>query len=292
MPPDSLEGMPVSLEMALGQARKRLAITPHAATARRDAELLLLHVTGMDRTTLLTHPERPLALAELEAYFQAIERRAQSEPIQYITGVQEFYGLAFRVNSAVLIPRPETEHLVEAAIAAALRLPDSKPARILDIGTGSGAIAIALASNLPKATLVATDISSEALDVARGNAAQHGVAERIRFLQCDLLPADGNGFDIICSNPPYIADSEVLEAQVAAYEPHSALFAGSTGLEVYQRLIPGAAGALRNGGILLLEIGHGQSTAIEILLRASDLREPQFIADLQGIARVAVARKS
>jgi release factor glutamine methyltransferase len=207
--------------------------------------LLLLHVTGLSRTSLLTHPEQPLSLAELEAYFQAVERRAQSEPIQYITGEQEFYGLAFHVTPAVLIPRPETEHLVEKAIEVAQRY--SASARALDIGTGSGAIAVALAYHLPNLPVVATDISPAALAIAHANAVRHAVADRIRFVQCDLFPNDAGPFNLICSNPPYIADSEVLESQVAAYEPHAALFAGPTGLEVYRRLIPRAAASLASG---------------------------------------------
>ena len=180
-----------------------------------------------------------LTPAQLEHYFLAVERRAQSEPIQYITGVQEFYGLPLQVTPAVLIPRPETEHLVEAAIAIARQ--SSGPLRILDVGTGSGAIAIALAYVLPDAAIVATDISPAALLIAQRNAKQHGVADRITFLECNLVPQDAMPFDIICSNPPYIANSELLEPQVAAFEPHLALFAGPTGLECYQRLIPLAA---------------------------------------------------
>jgi release factor glutamine methyltransferase len=278
-----------TIEDAQSQAVARLAITAQSATARRDAELLLLHVTGLSRTSLLTHPEQPLSLAELEAYFQAVERRAQSEPIQYITGEQEFYGLAFHVTPAVLIPRPETEHLVEKAIEVAQRY--SASARALDIGTGSGAIAVALAYHLPNLPVVATDISPAALAIAHANAVRHAVADRIRFVQCDLFPNDAGPFNLICSNPPYIADSEVLESQVAAYEPHAALFAGPTGLEVYRRLIPRAAASLASGGTLLLEIGHGQRSSVEMLLRESDLKEPRFIPDLQGIPRVAVAAK-
>jgi release factor glutamine methyltransferase len=273
---------------ALNQAIGRLAITAQAATARRDAELLLLHVTGLTHAALLTHPEQPLTLAQLEAYFQAVERRAQSEPIQYITGEQEFYGLAFHVTPAVLIPRPETEHLVEKAIDIAASC--SGPIRVLDIGTGSGIIAVALACHLPNATITATDISEAALAVARSNAKQHAVADRITFAMCDLFPPNTQPFDIICSNPPYVSNNEVLATQVAAYEPHAALFAGPTGLEIYRRLIPAAAKALKSGGSLLLEIGHGQSPAIELLFRESDLQNVQFIPDLQGIPRIALAQ--
>jgi release factor glutamine methyltransferase len=277
-----------TLHDAQRQAAARLAITALSATARRDAELLLSHVTGLSRAALLTHPEQPLSLAQLEAYFQAVERRAQSEPMQYITGEQEFYGLAFHVTPAVLIPRPETEHLVEKAIDIARSI--AGPVCILDIGTGSGAIAVALACHLQDATVMATDTSVAALAIARENAARHTVADRMAFIHCDLFPEDAGPFDLICSNPPYVADSEVLESQIAAYEPHAALFAGPTGLEVYRRLIPRAAAALAYAGMLLLDIGQGQCDAIETLLRGSNLVNVQFIADLQGISRIAVAQ--
>ena len=273
----------------MGQASARLAISPQTATARRDAELLLLHTCGISRSQLMTHPETPLTPAQLENYFLAIERRAQSEPIQYITGIQEFYGLPFRVTPAVLIPRPETEHLVEAAIAIARQV--QTPLSILDIGTGSGAIAVALAHALPQASIIATDISPDALIIAQENAERNGVAGRITFTQCDLLPTDGVLYDMICSNPPYISAVEVLEPQVAAFEPHTALFAGPTGLEIYERLLPLAAASLYPGGNLLLEIGYGQSSSIESLLPASDWLKTEFIADLQGIPRVAVVQK-
>jgi release factor glutamine methyltransferase len=273
----------------MGQAASRLAISPQAATARRDAELLLLHTCNISRSQLLTHPETPLTPAQLEHYFLAVERRAQSEPMQYITGAQEFFGLPFQVTPAVLIPRPETEHLVEAAISLARQ--SQGPLRILDIGTGSGAIAVALSHALPQASIVATDISPAALSIAQKNAEHNGVAGRITFEQCDLMPTGHIKYDMICSNPPYIATGEVLEPQVAAFEPHTALFAGPTGLEVYQRLIPLAAAALCPGGNLLLEIGYGQSSSIESLLPASDWLKTEFIADLQGIPRVAVTQK-
>ncbi len=277
------------LHEVMGQASARLAISPQTATARRDAELLLLHTCGISRSQLMTHPETPLTPAQLENYFLALERRAQSEPIQYITGIQEFYGLPFRVTPAVLIPRPETEHLVEAAIAIARQV--QTPLSILDIGTGSGAIAVALAHALPQASIIATDISPDALIIAQENAERNGVAGRITFTQCDLLPTDGVLYDMICSNPPYISAVEVLEPQVAAFEPHTALFAGPTGLEIYERLLPLAAASLYPGGNLLLEIGYGQSSSIESLLPASDWLKTEFIADLQGIPRVAVVQK-
>jgi release factor glutamine methyltransferase len=270
------------------QASARLAVSAQSSTARRDAELLLAHIMGLSRTHLLTHPEQPLTSSQLEAYYQAVERRAQSEPIQYITGTQEFYGLELAVSPAVLIPRPETEHLVESVLNIAPSQPGEL--RILDIGTGSGAIAIALAKHLPQAQIVATDLSEDALLVAQSNAKKHGVAGRISFVQCDLFPPDSGEFDMICSNPPYIADEEILETQVAAFEPSSALYAGPTGMEIYERLIPEASRVLRPTGSLLLEIGHGQSQSIQNLLQHSGFEGIHFVPDLQGISRVAIAQ--
>lgn len=280
----------VTLRQALAQGRARLAVTPQAASAAPDAALLMRHVTGLTAEALLTHPDRNIAPAALAAFYLAIERRTQSEPVQYITGVQEFYGLAFLVNPAVLIPRPETEHLVEAAVLLA-RASFHGPVRIADIGTGSGAIAITLAHLLLEATITATDISRDALEVARHNAKRHHVEARITFVECDLIPAGAEPFDIICSNPPYVPSGELLEAQVAAFEPQSALFAGADGLDIYRRLIPGAAKSLRPGGWLLLEIGYGQQHLVAELLTAADLQEVRFDNDLQGIPRVAIATK-
>jgi release factor glutamine methyltransferase len=191
------------------------------------------------------------------------------------------------VTPDVLIPRPETEHLVEALLA---RVPHDAALRVADVGTGSGAIAVALAHALPRAQVTALDISPAALAVAQGNARDHGVEGRMRFVASDLLTAvQGERFDAIVSNPPYIANSEVLETQVRDYEPHTALFAGATGLEVYTRLIPQAHEALIEGGWLMLEIGHGQRDALEALL--AGWKDVEFGDDLQGIARVAIARR-
>jgi release factor glutamine methyltransferase len=297
----------LTLQQAITEATQRLSASPAGSpsastsastasnpTARRDAELLLLYVTGLTRADLLTHPERPLPEEQRYAYDRAIARRQQHEPIQYITGVQEFYGRPFRVNPAVLIPRPETEHLVETALAleageAALAL---ESLRILDIGTGSGILAVTLALQYPQATVTATDISSAALSIARLNAHTHGVASRIRFLESDLLDVvRGESFHLIVSNPPYVANDEPLAPEVVRFEPHTALFAGPDGLTLYRRLIPAAAAALAPGGHLLLEIGQGQQPAIEQLLLAAQLTAIRFFPDLQGIPRVAAASK-
>jgi len=257
-------------------------------TARRDAELLLLHVTGLTRAELLTYPERELTAGQESGYREAIARRARHEPVQYITGVQEFYGRPFAVTPAVLIPRPETEHLVEAVLA--LR---PAPRRILDIGTGSGILAITLALEVPNASLTATDIASDALAVAQQNALALGAADRIRLHESDLFASlrKSDRFDCIVSNPPYVATTEVLEPQVRDYEPAAALFAGEDGLAIYRRLIPAAFEHLEPGGCLLLEMGHGQRDALRELLAQGGFVEIGFVDDLQGIPRVARARK-
>jgi release factor glutamine methyltransferase len=268
----------------LDQATQRLAGLP---TARRDAELLLLHVLGRDRAWLITHSDETLTAAQAATYHGWLARRAAQEPVQYIVGEQEFWGLRLRVTADVLIPRPETEHLVEAALEL---LPEGEAVRVADIGTGSGAIAIALAVSRPRAQVTALDLSAAALQIARENAALHGVAERVRLVESDLLAAvRGERFAMIVSNPPYVPGGEDLEPQVRDFEPHTALFAGAEGLDVYKRLIPEAAEALEPGGWLLMEIGHGQRAALAELLRGWD--EVRFVDDLQGIPRVAVAKR-
>ena len=260
---------------------------PSSPTARRDAELLLMHALACDRAYLLTHPEAVLASEQSALYEAWLERRARHEPIQYIIGEQEFFGLKFRVTPDVLIPRPETEHLVEAAL---LRIQHNQPIRIADIGTGSGAIAVALAHALPQVQITALDVSTKALTIARENADKHSVGDRIRFIESDLLAAvAGERFDIVVSNPPYVGEGEELEIQVRDHEPALALFAGSEGLDIYKRLIPQAWDALNPGGWLLLEIGHGQREALAQLLER--WKNVSFIVDLQGIPRVACAQR-
>lgn len=262
------------------------ALLAPSATARRDAELLLLHVAGITRADLLTHPERELTERQSNHYQAAITRRAHHEPVQHILGKQEFYGREFIVNRLVLIPRPETEHVVEAALAIR-----PEPKSILDIGTGSGILAITLALELPYATVTAMDISPAALAVAQKNAQQTGAGERVRFVISDLFAALGDErFDCIVSNPPYIATSEVLEPQVREYEPATALYAGEDGLAIYRRLIPEATKHLATGGHLLLEIGHGQRDVLEQLLAGSGFEDIRFVDDLQGIPRVVIGR--
>ncbi len=258
--------------------------------SRADATLLLLHALQCSRAQLLAQPERILLPDEERIYREHLHERADGRPIQYITGEQEFWGLPFSVTPDVLIPRPETEHLVEAAIE---RLRAHPAPRIVDVGTGSGAIAVALAHALPQARITALDISEAALSVAQKNAARNRVAERIRWLHSDLLNSVlQENFDAVISNPPYIAEAEraTLSSEVRDFEPSLALFAGPTGVEIYERLIPQASRVLLPGGWLLLEMGHTQQPAIEKLL--AGWQQIVFVPDLQSIPRVVVAHKA
>jgi release factor glutamine methyltransferase len=291
-----------TLRFALDEAQKVLAEGSHRERARRDTETLLLHALRKNAPEtnlawLIAHDGEPLAPDAADAFCNLVERRLFDEPMQYIIGEAEFYGLPFYVNRDVLIPRPETEHLVEKAIAQApkLRLTGAHPVlRIVDVGTGSGAIAVALAYALPFAETTAIDISAAALDVARGNAARIGFAGRMRFLVGDLLePVAGEQFDMVVSNPPYVPESDraTLDVEVRDYEPAQALFAGQDGLAIYRRLIPAAFGALVPGGYVLLEIGYGQQEPIHALLKKEGFTGIEFFGDLQGIPRVAMAQR-
>lgn len=277
--------VPASAGEVLQVARTRLVQT--SQYPRRDAELILAHVLRCDQAALLTHPERILTTQEAEQFDALLKRRLAFEPVQYLTGTQEFFGLLFEVSPDVLIPRPETEHLVETVLE---RFGREANLRIVDVGTGSGAIAVAIAHALPRSQVTAADLYPPALEIARRNAERHGVIDRVTLLQSDLLAAAGStAFDVVVSNPPYIAEGEVLEPQVANYEPRSALYAGPTGLEIYQRLIPQARTVLKPRGWLIMEIGYGQDAALGALL--GGWCEVSFIPDLQGIARVVQAQK-
>jgi len=287
----------VTLRQALTLATQQLATSEHLHTnAHRDAELLLLHTLQIPRTTLLAHPNRELSPTDEALYESHIARRLKNEPIQYITGQQEFYGLPLRVTPDTLIPRPETELLVEAVLHWASS--QSPALRILDIGTGTGAIAFALATHLPAAEIVACDISAAALAVARDNAETLDLADRVRFTQSDLLAAltpelDAGGlFDAVVSNPPYVpsADAATMQPEVVDHEPHLALFAGDDGLEVYRRLIPQAHAALRPGGLLAMEFGFGQRDALGGLL--AGWQNVRFLDDYAGIPRIVLALRS
>jgi release factor glutamine methyltransferase len=280
------------LRQLVAETEVVLRTGPHPERARLDAETLLLHLLAQNRAWLLAHMD-DAADSETQAALGAlIMRRSIGEPIQYITGHAEFFGLPFAVAPGVLIPRPETEHLVEEVIRLAGAFTEP---RIADIGTGSGAIAVALANALPDCWITATDLSPQALKIARSNADRNGVANRIEFLEGDLLaPLAGRSFSILASNPPYVPlrDRTSLSAEVRAYEPHSALFAGDDGLDIYRRLIPDARSLLVAGGWLVMEIGFGQQDAVEKLLLASSYCEVHFVPDYQGIPRVAACRRA
>jgi release factor glutamine methyltransferase len=278
-----------ALRNLVSEGAIRLSACPHPDRARQDTDTLLLHVLEKTKSWLLAHSDEQLAASEASRYAELLERRYRGEPIQYIVGEAEFYGLPFRVTPDVLIPRPETEHLVEKALEVAASFPAP---RIVDVGTGSGCIAVALAHHLPQARITAIDLSAPALAIAEENAKRNGVA--LRFLEGDLLtPVAGEHFDLIVSNPPYVplADRASLAVEVRDHEPALALFAGPDGLEICRRLIPSAFAALVPGGFLLLEIGHGQSQAIAALLAASGFRQIELIPDLQSIPRVACAQR-
>jgi release factor glutamine methyltransferase len=261
-----------------------------------NAELLLMFTLGCDRAYLFAHPERDLTTEELTRYKEALDQRASRIPAQYITGHQEFWGLDFIVTPAVLIPRPETEHVIETV----LKLNDggraSSPGsllRIVDVGTGSGCIALALAKELPDAEIHATDISPAALEIARTNAARHQLEKHIRFHQTDLLQGfDHEAFDFVVSNLPYVGESEEdqVQLEVRKFEPRNAVFAGTTGVEVIERLIPQAHAALKPGGWLVIEISGTIADRVKLLL--DRWNQVEITIDLQGIPRVISARKS
>lgn len=285
-----------------GIARLSEANVPSHALA---AELLLMHALGRDRAWIYSHPEASIDPVDAEKYFALIARRAAGEPTQYIIGKQEFWGMEFEVNPGVLIPRPETEHVVEVALQ---RLPRRKgeddlrsavAARrihIADVGTGSGCLAVSLATELPKAEIDATDTSKAALEVARRNAARHGVADRIRFIECDLLDGlSGSAFDLIVSNPPYVAgtEAETLQREVREHEPHAALFGGTSGTEIYGRLIEQAGALLVPGGVLVLELGYDSAPHVRSIFESdTQWTAIEITNDLAGIPRVIAAAKA
>jgi len=303
---------PMDIRAALREGIKRLraANVPSHTLA---AELLLMHALGRDRTWLYTHPEALLDMAAAEKYFALVSRRASGEPTQYLTGKQEFWGLEFEVTPAVLIPRPETEHVVEVAlerlgmrgIKINLQTREPSPAlRIADVGTGSGCLAVALAHELPHAEIFATDISAEALAVAKQNTARHGLANRVHFLNTNLLEAvlhesritshESLLFDLIVSNPPYVARNaaDQLPQEVRDHEPNVALFPGPTGVEIYARLIEQAGSLLRPGGFLVLELGFDSADHVRRIFAAEPgWTNVSLTNDLAGIPRVIAAER-
>lgn len=268
------------------------------------AELLLMHVLGSDRGYLHSYPELDLPAETVERYFRLIAERATGKPTQYITGHQEFWTLDFEVSPAVLIPRPETELLVETVLELVKksgggrtdrRAAGREAVRIVDVGTGSGCIALALASELPGAAIFATDISRPALEVARLNARRLGLADRVRFAAMDLVSAFGageRGFDFVVSNPPYVGCNETssVQREVREFEPRIAWGGDNRGDEIYRRLFPQGLAHLRAGGYVLVEVGYNQADTVAGLL-GEGWMSPEVRPDLAGIPRVVFARK-
>lgn len=272
---------------ALSAATARLAANK-VPSPRMNAELLLMFTLGCDRAYLFAHPERELTSEEESRYETAVSERSRGVPAQYITGHQEFWGMDLIVTPAVLIPRPETEHVIETV----LEFGGADPSiRIVDVGTGSGCIALALAKELPGAEIHATDISSEALEVARANAARLQLNGRIHFHQTDLVSGLSGQFDIVVSNPPYVGESEedTVQLEVRKFEPRNAVFAGKTGTEVIACLIPQAKQILRPEGWLIMEVSGTIADAVRKLLEG--WQGVRVKPDLQSIPRVAMARK-
>jgi release factor glutamine methyltransferase len=286
----------VQLKDVLTSAVDRLTAA-RVGSPRMNAELLLMFTLECDRAYLFAHPERELTVEEQDRFEESLTQRARGVPAQYITGHQEFWGMDFIVSPAVLIPRPETEHVIETVLQLVEKDDGGKasppgPIQIVDLGTGSGSIALALAKELPRAEIHATDISAAALDVAHANAARHQLENRIHFHQTDLLQGfDPGTFDFVVSNPPYVGESEEDEVQleVRKFEPRNAVFAGPTGLEVIERLIPQAHTMLKPDGWLVIEISGSIAHGVKRLL--NDWRQVQIVNDLQGIARVVAAQK-
>ena len=264
------------------------------ADARVDAGVLARAVLGWDVATWLARQQAPVPAAAPALFEAAIARRARREPVAYITGEREFYGRPFRVTRDVLIPRGETEFLVEAALACVAARRGAAP-RIIEIGTGSGCIAVTIACEAPGVRLAATDVSSAAIAIARENAIRHAVADRIDFVEGPLfagLDSEPGGWDLVVSNPPYVArrDRDTLAADVRDFEPDLALFGGTDGLEVIRALAPAASRALAPGGSFVMEIGAGQAEAVRGLIDACrTFASVRMQPDLQRIPRIVVA---
>lgn len=319
--------MPLSkvpqVKEAVAQATERLSHGVHPERARQDAEMILRSVLGKDAAWMIAHGNEEMPEAAIQPLAERVERRSFGEPMQYILGEAEFYRMPFRVTRDVLIPRPETELVVEQAshlmpvftqrskrffevrrvhsfshAEGGERIKDRQvagwPPRILDVGTGSGCIPISIAHDWSEAAITATDLSANALEVARFNAERLGYRDQIRFLQGDLLePVAGEKFELIVSNPPYVAvcERDSLAVEVRDYEPAQALFAGEDGLAVYRRLIPATHDALVPEGWIALEIGYGQEAGVRALLAEAGFDAIEVAADLQGIPRVVSARR-
>jgi release factor glutamine methyltransferase len=265
-------------------------------SARLDAEVLLGHVLAMTHEQLIVAADLPLSAEQVQRFAALWQRRLSREPVAYITGKQEFWSLDFHVTRDVLIPRPETERLIEVALTLAAELGSGKPLRVLDIGTGSGAIAVSLATELPSAEIIATDVSTVALEVAQGNAMLNGAANRITFLPGDLFAALGGdiaAFDLIVSNPPYIRRAQIatLEPEVSRWEPRGALDGGADGLDFYRRIAAQAWQFLTLNGALTLEIGADMGGEVSsVFNRAGLYREVAVFQDYAGCDRVIGAK--
>jgi release factor glutamine methyltransferase len=288
--------MPSTIAEALIEAQRILS-DAGITESRLDANTLLRDVLGCDHARLITRHRDELGVVDHAKYLASIRRRTQGEPVQYIVGHQEFFGLDFAVTPDVLIPRPETEFLVERAISLARGIELGEPI-IADIGTGSGCIAVSVAINLPHARVIATDISASALSVARSNAERHGIGQRVEFLEGDLLgPLDrftpDRLVDIIVSNPPYVPEAALarLQREVREYEPTVALSGGSDGLDFYRRLLSEGGRYLKASGSLLLEIGIEQRDETAHIGRDFGWQLVEVINDLQGIPRTLSFRK-
>jgi len=256
-----------------------------------DAEIMLSRTLGRSRTELLAHPEAVPPQEVVERFSGWVSRRSRREPLAYIIGEREFYGICFEVSPAVLIPRPETEILVETAIGLIKGVPAP---RIADIGLGSGAVAVSIAKAAPDAVIYGTESSVDALEIARRNAQRADTQNRTHFLQGDLLePLAGMTFRLIVSNPPYIPGSEIegLQPEIAKYEPRQALDGGPDGLECHRRLAGGAGAYLEDKGVLAVEVGAGQADAVERLFRAAGLRGVRSVRDYGGVERVVLGER-
>lgn len=286
MPLEAPANNKISISQALRQATRLL--TEHGVgVPRLTAEVLLSHVLGVQKSHLYGYPENLLRPEQINQFDDCLGERLAGKPTQYITGVQEFYGITFHVEPGALIPRPETELLVEEALSRA-----SRETRILDLGTGSGCVAVAIKTNAPATSITATDISGRALRVARRNAAEHGL--HIEFVHCDLDTAfQPLSFGMVVCNPPYVPlkDLPGLQPELR-YEPSEALFGGQDGLSIYRRLIASVGTILKPGGWLLLELGYNGRSAVEEMLSESDWHPPIVRADLAGIDRVLAVRRA
>jgi release factor glutamine methyltransferase len=282
----------MQLKPALSSAIERLEAAD-VGSPRMNAEVLLMFVLGVNRAYLYAHPERGLTAEEEARYDGVLAQRATGMPSQYITGHQEFWGLDFVVSPAVLIPRPETEHLVESVLELARGL--ARP-KLVDVGTGSGCVALSLAHELTGAEVYAVDVSAEALEIARANAGRLQLDKRVHFMQSNVLEALAgvDDFDFVASNPPYVGfgEADKVQKSVRDFEPRVAVFAGQQGLDVIGPLIEQAHRALKPGGWLALEIGYSMRDAVVDLLSRTMWEDVRVVPDLQGIPRVVAARKA